>query len=205
MDLVIIGLVLLLAVALVLVRKNKPQPTPYSERELPDPQELLAGRLAELATEAYQSGRHEEAQLLRLKVAWLKSRPVVGRDEPPAELSPDDQTHLRLAGAIWEMYGGMLEDDGQTYAGCRFWPESLLPFPKEYVAVTLDLLIAIGEGSVRSIHFDARSVPPDVLESMKHARQRLDGFVDVSAEELPTDSPMNDRYGAERGWKAPDA
>jgi hypothetical protein len=192
--------VLVLALVWVLIRQSRPAPTPLSERELPDPQDLLIGRLGELADQARRDGKYEEAQALGLKVAWLKTRPLLGHDDPPTELSHNEQKHLRLAGDLWEAYGDFLADEDQQFAGCPFKPESLLQFPKEYLAQALEMLLAVGEGRVQSVHIRSNAIPPDVLESMKQARDQLDGFVSVAAEELPSDPAENARYGADQGW-----
>lgn len=202
MDYVIIGLVLVLVLTFVFVRKNKPQPTPLSERALPDPQDLLAGRMAELAAEARQSGRYEEGQLLNLKAAWLKTRPLLGQDDPPAELSANEQMHLRLAGDIWEKYSLVLSDGALDHAGCVFRPQSSLPYPKEYIEQALSLLVEVGEGHIQSMHFKSSAVPADVVLAMKDARAQLDRFVDVDPEQLPTDPTENSQYGSERGWNS---
>jgi hypothetical protein len=69
--------VLVLALVWVFIRQNRPAPAPRSAKELPDPQELLAERMVVLASAARQNGRHGEAQLAELKVAWLKTRPLL--------------------------------------------------------------------------------------------------------------------------------
>lgn len=195
-----IFVVLILALVWVLVRQNRPQPAARGEKELPDPQDLLVGRLTELAEAAREDGRHADAQAAELKIAWLKTRPLLGHDDPPAALDANERKHLRLARDIWERCGAVLADDAQPYAGCKYRPESMLPYPKDYLAQALDLLVAVGEGRVRSIHFHADAVPADVLDSMRQARERLAAFVDVPAAELPRDPEANARYGAERGW-----
>jgi hypothetical protein len=192
--------VLVLALVWVFIRQNRPAPAPRSAKELPDPQELLAERMVVLASAARQNGRHGEAQLAELKVAWLKTRPLLGHDEPPAELSPNEQKHLRLAGDIWERVGEWLANQDQPFADCAYKPESLLPFPKQYVAHALEMLIDVGEGRRQSVHFRADAILPEVLHSMKHARAQLDAYVDVPADVLPREPSENARYGDERGW-----
>lgn len=194
--------VLMLALVWVLIRQNRPMPAPRTEKELPDPQDLLADRLSHLAAEARRSNRHSEAQVMELKVAWLKTRPLLGHDEPPVELDANEQQHLRLAGDLWGRYSQLLSDDTQTFAACRFRPQSSLPYPKEYLALALDLLVGVGEERIQSIHVNSKAIPSDVVLAMKRARAQLDGFVDVSAEELPTDPTENSKYGAEKGWSA---
>jgi hypothetical protein len=194
--------VLILALVWVLIRQNRPIPAPRTEKELPDPQDLLANRFSHLAAEARGSNRHSEAQVLELKVAWLKTRPLLGHDEPPAVLDANEQKHLRLAADLWGRYSQLLSDDNQAFAACQFRPQSSLPYPKEYLALALDLLVDVGEGRIQSMHVNSKAVQSDVIVAMKGARARLDGFVDVSADELPTDPTENSKYGAERGWSA---
>jgi len=200
MEWLFVGLVLVLALVWIHVKQNRPPPMPSTEKELPDPQELLAAKLTEVAEAARREGRHAAAQAAELKVMWLKTRPLLGHDDPPTELSPNEQKHLRLAGDIWESYADLLADRDQPFAGCRFKPESMLPLPKTYVVQALEMLVALGEGSVGSIHMRARAIPPDVVSSMRDAREQLDGFVDVPAHELPQDPEENARYAVERGW-----
>jgi len=198
----VVGLVLVLALVWIYVKQNRPPPTPLAERELPDPQELLASHLIETAQEARRAGQYDVAQARNLKATWLKTRPLLGQDDPPAELDANEQQHLRLAGDLWGRYSQLLADDTQAFAACQFRPQSLLPYPKEYLARALDLLVAVGEGRIQSIHVNSAAIQSDVVLAMKGARAQLDGFVDVSAEELPTDPTENSQYGAERGWSA---
>lgn len=197
MEWLFVGLVLVLALVWIHVKQSRPPPAPRTEKELPDPQDLLADRLIEIAADARREGRHAAAQAAELKVLWLKTKPLLGHDDPPAELNPNEQKHLRLAGDIWERFGELLADDGLPYAGCRFRPESLLPFPKAYIAEALDMLVAVGEGRIQSVHIHSRSISPGVVEAMKQAREQLACYVDVPADELPRDPEANARYGAE--------
>ena len=202
---IFVGLVLVLALVWIYVKQNRPPPTPYAERELPDPQELMASRLTERATQARRDGQHEVAQAMSLKAAWLQTKPLLGQDDPPDELDANDQKHLRLAGDIWEHYSQLLSDDTQEFAGCVFRPQSTLPYPKDYMERALDLLVEVGEGHIKSIHFNSESIPADVVQAMKDARSRLDTFLDAPAGEVPTDPGENSKYGAERGWNVGDA
>ncbi len=198
---VFVGLVLVLTLVWIYLKQSRPPPTPLAERELPDPQDLLASRLTEGSQEARRNGQYEIAQAMALKAAWLRTRPLLGQDDPPAELDANEQKHLRLAGDLWECYGRLMSDDTQEFARCEFRPQSSLPYPKEYLVLALDMLVAVGEGRVQSMHFNARAIPSDVVVAMKEARARLDGFVDVPAEELPTDPTENANYGAAKGWR----
>jgi len=201
MELLFVGLVLILALIWIYVKQNRPPPTPLAERELPDPQDLLASRLTERASEARRNGQYDVAQAMALKATWLKTRPLLGQDDPPAELDANEQTHLRLAGGLWEHYSQLIADETLAFAGCEFRPQSSLPYPKEYLILALDMLVDVGEGRVKSIHFNSLAIPSDVVLAMKEARAQLDGFVDVSADELPTDPAENAKYGAQQGWR----
>jgi hypothetical protein len=205
MEWLFVGLVLVLALVWIYVKQNRPPPTPLAERELPDPQDLLARRLTEAASEARQKGQYDVAQAMALKATWLNTRPLLGQDDPPAELDANEQTHLRLAGGLWEHYSQLISGDAQAFAGCEFRPQSSLPYPKEYLVLALDMLIDVGEGRIQSVHLNSQTVPSDVVLAMKEARARLDGFVAVSADDLPTDPAENAKYGAERGWRTSSA
>jgi len=202
MEWAFVGLVLVLAMIWIYLKQSRPPPTPLAERELPDPQDLLASRLTEGSQEARQNGQYDMAQAMALKAIWLKTRPLLGQDDPPAELDANQQQHLSLAGALWERYSQLISDDTQAFAGCDFRPQSSLPYPKEYLILALDMLVAMGEGRIQSIHFNAKAIPSDAVMDMKEARAQLDGFVDVSANELPADPTENAKYGEARGWRS---
>ncbi len=155
-----------LALVLVWWYLRQRRPPPVEPKPLPDPRELLAVELEQAAKAAREEGRHQDAQLSALRSAWLKTSPKLGDDTPPTELDPDDPRHLRLAGDLWAEYRTIL---GQPDPG----PASPLPYPEQSIARALDMLIAIGEGRVRSIHVDPDQVSQDVLDEMRRARDQL--------------------------------
>jgi hypothetical protein len=149
------------------------RPPPVEPKPLPDPRQLLAEELGRSAQTAREEGRHEEAQLLALRSAWLNTSPKMGDDTPPSRLNPDDSRHLRFAGDLWAGYRSTLAlKDQAEHAESK--PTFVLPYPKESIVRALDMLIDIGDGRVTSVHVDPSQISQDVLHEMKHARDELD-------------------------------
>jgi hypothetical protein len=170
-------------------RLRRPEP-------LPDARELLARELEQSAESARREGRYEEAQLLEWRSAWLDSKPRLGDDMPPKQLDADVYQHLTWADAMQRRYGTLLADESPPFGPCKYKPEAILPFPKGYIADALRLLIDIGEGHVTSRHVGPGVLSAEVLDSIKEGLRRLDCFLDVPPEELPTDPDENQQYGA---------
>jgi len=197
--LLLAALVAGLALAWWVVRERRREPAPA---ELPDPHDVMIERVEKLAEESRAAGGHAAAQRLSLKAAWLRTKPRLGDDEPPRELDPNDERHLRLVNEVWGAYARLLADDTGPYAGCAYKPESMLEHPKEYIARALGLLVDMGEGRLRSVHVDTKTIPPDAVQSLREALQRLEGFLDMSAEDLPQDPAENARVGRGRAPSA---
>ena len=153
-----------------------------------DVREDLADRLQQLAANAREGNHHSEAQQLAYQARWLRTRPRdIGGDAPPEELLAENERHVRFAGAVWEEYGTFLAGDNDPYKQGRFKPQSTLPYTKDGIKAVLRLLLDIGEGRASCAYIDTRSIPPEALDNMKEALRRLDDFVDVPENELPTD------------------
>ena len=174
----------------VLYKRRPPQPQP---KPLPDPRLVLSEELRQKALEARQAGDDIEAQQLQLRAAWLRTRPLMGQDTPPTKFDPLDQHHLSWVDAVQRKFGEVLADTTSPYAACRFKPAGLLPYPKDYIAIALQFVIDLGEGTIRSPHVGA--LMPDVVASLKEGRKRLDDFLDIGPDELPKDPEENARFG----------
>lgn len=162
---------------------------------LQDPQRERARDLLTEAATAETEGRWADAQRMRLRATWLRAEPPTGQDMPPSTLNPNDLAHLRWADAIRQRYAAALSDKDHPHADCTFQPAARLPFPREDVARTLDLLIGIGHGDVMSAHVDRDALSADELIVVERSRQVLETFVDVPPEDLPTDPDENLEYG----------
>jgi hypothetical protein len=162
---------------------------------LPDARELLARELERSAEAARREGRYEEAQLMEWRSAWLDTKPLLGDDMPPKQLDADVYQHLTWADAIQRRYGTLLADKSPPFGPCNYKPEADLPFPKAYIGDALRMLLDVGEGRITSRHVSAGALSSEVLDSIKEGLRRLDRFLDVAPEELPTDSDENEQYG----------
>jgi len=141
----------------------------------------LAERLQLLAEQAREESHHKEAQRLEYQAKWLRTRPTdIGGDAPPEKLVADEERHVRFAGSVWEEYGTFLAGaaDGPTDGQASL--ESTLPFTKEGIEAALQLLLDIGEGRISCAYIDSRSIPPEGVENLKQALERLASFVDDS-------------------------
>jgi hypothetical protein len=164
--------------------------------QLPDARELLARELEQSAETARREGRYEEAQLMQWRSAWLDTKPQLGDDMPPKQLDPDVYQHLTWADAIQRHYGTLLADKSPPFGRCSYKPEALLPFPKVYIADALRMLLDVGEGRVTSRHVSAGALSSEVLDSINEGLRRLDRFLDVTPDDIPTDPEENESYGA---------
>lgn len=176
MEWVIIGLVPVLIIAWKhLYSKSKPP----ERHVMTDVRGSLADRLQLLASDAREENHHDEAQQLEYQAQWLRTRPTdLGGDDVPEELLPEEERHVRFAGAVWEEYGTFLAESADGSGDGRFKPKSTLPYTKEGIAVALQLLLDIGEGRASSAFIDSRSIPPEGVDNLRQALKRLAEFVD---------------------------
>jgi hypothetical protein len=163
--------------------------------QLPDARELLARELEQSAEAARREGRYEEAQLMEWRSAWMDTKPRLGDDMPPKRLDPDVYQHLTWADAMQRRYGTLLADKSPPFGLCSYKPVALLPFPKVYIADALNMLLDVGEERITSRHVSAGALSSEVLDTIKEGLRRLDRFLDVAPNELPTDPEENERYG----------
>jgi hypothetical protein len=147
-----------------LQKKRPPNPEP---KPLPDARLLLAEELEQRAEVARKEGRTEEARKTALKSAWMYTHPKLGDDDPPAELDPKEGRHLRLAGEIWSKYREARSANDGLADG------QWLPYPREAIVTALQLLLGIGEGTIKSPHVDSREATPEVLAEIRTALDEL--------------------------------
>jgi hypothetical protein len=160
------------------------RPAPVEPQPLPDPRELLAAELQQAAETARREGRQKEAQVLALKSAWFKTSPKLGDDSPPQTLDPNETRHLRLAGELWSEYGSMTPPGDTTKPQPQ--STSMLPYPREAIIRALEMLIAIGEGKVSSVHIDPDQASQEVLNEMRNALDQLRRLPDIPPEHPPS-------------------
>jgi len=153
--------------------------------------------LVSRANQAWNAGWSEQAQALELEVAWLKTDPPPHLSSPPELLDPHDYRHMALVDEIRERYAAALRDQSGPFGACAFKPASALPFPKEAIAQSLQLLIDVGEGRASSEHLDSRSLTPDVVKTIDRCAQLLNTFLDVPPDQLPSDPDQNAKFGAQ--------
>ncbi len=175
MEWVIIALVPVLIIAwrYLWARSKPPQ-----RHVMTDVRGALAERLQQLAADARKEDHHRESQRLEFQARWLRTRPTdIGGDEPPEVLTASEERHVRFAGAVWEDFGTFLAEQDESGESNEAKLESDLPYTKEGITSAVQLLLDIGDGRVSCSYIDSRSVPPDALETMRQALQRLDEFV----------------------------
>ena len=161
-------MLLVLALAIIwhwLGKKRAPPPEP---KPLPDVRELLAQDLAERSETARREGRFGEAQVIALGSAWLGVHPKLGDDDPPETLDPNEGRHLRFVSTIWGKYC-TARAENEDRDNIDTW----LPYPKDAVRRALQLLLDIGEGTVRSAHVSPGEATPEVLEELRVALAEL--------------------------------
>lgn len=163
-----------------------------------DPRAERARELLTAAAAADREGNWREAQRARLEATWLRVDPPFGQQDPPLTLDPNEISHLRLADEIRQRYAATLADKDHPHADCTFQPIARLPFPKEDISRTLELLMAIGQGEISSAHVGPDALSENDLAVVKRSRQMLETFIDVSPHDLPTDPDTNLAVGQEQ-------
>jgi len=181
MEWVIIGAVPVLLIAWRYLWK---QSKPPQRHEMTDVRGALADRLQKLAAEAREEGRHKEAQQLEYQAKWLRVRPTdVGGDAPPETLLASEERHVRFAGAVWEEFGTFLAEENDREQDAPKKTQSMLPYTREDIEATLQLLLDIGEGRTPCAFINSRSIPQEGLDNLKSALQRLGDYTETEISE----------------------
>ena len=176
MEWVIIAMVPVLIVAWKFVwsRSKAPQ-----RHVMTDVRGALADRLQLLAEKAREENHPREAQRLEYQAKWLRTRPTdIGGDAPPEIFLAEEERHVRFAGSVWEEYGTFLAGWNDQSVEGRSKLQSTLPYTKEGITAALQLLLDIGEGRVSCAYIDSRSIPPEGVDNLRQALERLADFVD---------------------------
>ena len=113
----------------------------------------------------------------------------------PEDFDLDDPVHMALIDDIRTKYGELLGDETHPYAKCLYRPASLLPYPKEVIERALSTLCDLVEGRRSSDLLDPAIHQPEFADTIKSTLIHLDGFLEVPADCLPTDSMENMRVG----------
>lgn len=160
----------------------------------------------EVIEEAERQGDYKLAQELRLKRAWSLAKEPTGffridqlRHDLPEGLDPMNETHLELVESIKAAYSNVLGYPEEELAKVMFWPESVLPFPKEWIRAALLCLTELVEGKGPQ----GRLVPTgserlsdaEYLDVIGSTLDRLDDFIDVPRELIPLDLHENLLFG----------
>lgn len=114
----------------------------------------------------------------------------------PAQIDLNDVLHVTIIDLIREKYSAVLADQSQPYAGCLYWPTSLLPYPKRDIKRALNALLDFVEGRRPSTLLDVSIRTPELAETLRIALIALDNFLDVPTENLPTNPQENALVGA---------
>lgn len=107
----------------------------------------------------------------------------------------DDIAHVSIIDEIRDRYSVLLADDSHPYSRCMYRPSSLLPYPKEVIRRALEALLDFTEGRRQSHLLDASSRNSQVADTIRDCLDTLDDFLDVPAEQLPTNVSENARIG----------
>lgn len=151
---------------------------PPRKHVMTDVRGSLADRLQQLATDAREGGHYREAQRIEFQAQWLRTRPTdVGGDKPPENLLSTEERHVRFAGAVWEAFGTFLEEQKNLDEHNGDKLESTLPYTKEDITSTIQLLLDIGEGRTQCSYIDTRAIPAEALAEMRGALGLLDRYV----------------------------
>lgn len=114
----------------------------------------------------------------------------------PDKIDLNEPSHLVAIDYIRDKYSTLLADDSSAYAQCMYRPAAELPFPKETIRRALSALLAFVEGRQESRLVPHSLRSPEVADSLRIALTSLEGFLDVSPNQLPTEPSANLRAGA---------
>ena len=157
-----------LVLAIIWYWLQKKRPAPSEPKPSPDVRALLAAELERRSEAVRREGRYGEAQVIALKATWLGVYPKLGDDDPPETLDPNAGRHLRFVSTIWSRY-----HEARAANEDRDDVDTWLPYPKDAVRKALQLLLDVGEGTVRSAHVSPGEATPEVLEELRAALVEL--------------------------------
>lgn len=121
-----------------------------------------------------------------------RERMANGRMDVETSMDLEEVSRIRSA------YADLLENDTSPYAECMYKPATLLPYPKAVIADALEHLLEAAEGGDDSaVSFEN---PEEAVRSLRMGLDYLDDFLEVPADELPTDPVANVRFGS--SWQS---
>ena len=113
----------------------------------------------------------------------------------PSRFDLDDVLHVAMIDDIREKYSALLADESQPYFQCMYRPASLLPYPKEAIRSALEALLEFIEGRRNSAFLEESMRTPQAADTVLSALLHIDDFLDVPAEQLPTQPRENMHAG----------
>lgn len=114
-----------------------------------------------------------------------------------AQRHSDAPMDLEEINQVRSAFADLMENDTSPYAECMYKPAELLPYPKPVIAEALSTLLeAANEGDNSRIVFEE---PQEAVRVLRMGLYYLDHFLEVPADDLPTDPVANVRFG--RSWK----
>ncbi len=103
--------------------------------------------------------------------------------------------HIALLDEIKSAYGSHLSDGLGSYKACIYAPASALPHSKHDIRLALSALLDFAEDRRQSPLLDDTLREPEMIDVLSTCLVRLDDFLDVSPEQLPTEPRENVRVG----------
>ncbi len=136
------------------------------------------------------------AAALLLQVV-MRQRDNVRRTLPmPSQFDLEDPTHVLAVDDIRQSYFGFLADESRPYGQCLYCPAAFLPYPKEVISRALTALLDFVEGRRESTFFYNSLRNVQVSDDIRKALTHLEDFLEIEAENLPTDRLENVRTGS---------
>src|SRR5713101_4748449 len=120
------------------------------------------------------------------------NRPLVAL---PATFDLDNPAHVAIIDDIRMKYATLLADQTHPYARCMYRPAAMLPFPKVAIKTALVSLLDFSEGRRPSRLLDQSLRTPDFARTLNSVLLRLDDFLEVPANSLPTEPTDNSVVG----------
>lgn len=142
--------------------------------------------LMPLSLAAFVAVQSVSSTLVAGKLEQSRVPPSVPRDfdlSDPADVDEIDE--------IREQYSAVLGDDSGPYSLCVYRPASTLPFPKPVIRKALMALLDFVEGRRDSEFIDGSLRRAEAADFIKAGLIALDDYLDIPAEQLPTERAAN--------------
>ena len=112
----------------------------------------------------------------------------------PQELNDQEMLHYKFSETIYKDYAKVIADSGK-YHDCLYKPASMLPYPKEYIAKTIQFTINCLH--IENPFFVTPTNKDEIISRLKVILVNLPMFINANEKELPSERMENLMKGNE--------